>query len=296
MVGIIIVNFNTRKLLQDCLESIFSQKWKYEINVYVVDNASVDGSVEMVKKEFSKVKLLENDANIGFAAGNNTAAKVVDEKYLLYLNSDTIVQNGAIDNLLDFIENSDYGIASCKLLNLDKSLQPNAGDLPIGFALCNWLFGLDDYLLFWREKLPSVHRQYKNYYQGEHEVGWVSGAVMIVRDGVTQKIGLMDDRIFMYGEDVEYCLRAKRAGFKVGWTDKAEIIHLGGGSSKDPKLRQWIGEFRGLLYIYKKYYGIFLMLMIKILIYLSIILRTFAFLLLGKGKSALTYAKVISKI
>lgn len=294
-VAIIIVNFNTKLLLQECLESMLKKKWKNDFLIYVVDNASSDGSVEMVEKEFPRVQLIKSDKNLGFTGGNNLALKMVDTDLVILLNSDTEVLENSLDNLVDFAMQNNYGIVSCKLLNKDKSLQPNAGELPFGMPFITWIAGFDDIPVFGK-MLRSYHEQASRFYQKNRSVGWVSGSVMAIKKEVLAKIGFFDEGIFMYGEDVDYCLRAQRAGFKIGWTNEAEIIHLGGGSSTDPHLRQWIGEFKGLLYIYKKYYGLVASLVLKLVMYVFILIRMVAFLLIGKPKFSITYAKVFIAI
>lgn len=293
---VIILNFNTCDLLKSCLKSIFDKSWKHKIGVMVVDNASFDGSVEMVKKNFPKALLIESNKNLGFTGGNNLGLRKVKTRYALLLNSDTEVLDNSLDNLIDFMDRSDCGISSCKLTDGEGNFQPNAGELPTPIPLFLWLSGLDDIL---RKIIPlpsSYQERDKKYYTDEREVGWVSGAAMMVKNQVIQKIGYLDENIFMYGEDVEYCLRAKKSGFKIGWTKMAEIIHYGGKSSNHPKYRQWTGEFRGLLYIYKKYYGIFAALILKILMYIFILVRSAAFLVVGKPQVSKTYAKVIFSI
>lgn len=293
---VVVLNYNTKELLLSCLRSIFDKSWKRDIKVMVVDNASSDGSCEAVRKTFPKIEVVQSDKNLGFAGGNNLGLKRVRSKYCLLLNSDTEVLDGSLDNLIDFMERMGFGIGSCKLLNKNKSLQPNAGDLPLGLPLFFWIAGWDDVLPFIKKLLPSFHRQFSDYYSEERKVGWVSGAAMVIRIDVTKKIGLLDETIFMYGEDVEYCLRAKQAGFQTGWTDRAKIIHLGGRSWKEPSLNQWIGEFRGLLYIYRKYFGAWASLSLKVVIYTFTITRALAFLVTGKPNVSRTYAKLLFNI
>ena len=136
----------------------------------------------------------------------------------------------------------------------------------------------------------------KSFYKGDKEVGWVSGSVMAIKREILEKIGLLDDKIFMYGEDTEYCIRAIKKGFKVGWTDKATIVHIGGGSSKNPSFRQWLGEIKGLKYIYKKFNNKTEQLFLNILIYVSIILRIIAFSLIGKFNVSKLYGKILFNI
>lgn len=293
--AIIIVNYNTESLLRKCLNSILTKKWRHTMEIWVVDNASSDGSVKMIEKEFSKIKLIKSDKNLGFSGGNNLVLKEAQAEYYLLLNSDTEVTNGSLDALLDFMKKNTFNVASCKLVNPDGSLQPNAGDLPFGIPLFTWLFGLDD-IPFFGNYILSFHQTNASYYKNERKVGWVSGSVFAFDKEVLKKTGLPDDHIFMYGEDVDYCIRARNAGYKTGWTNKAVIMHVGGGSSNDPHFKQWGGEFQGLLYLYKKYYGDFASMVLKLLVYMAIVLRIFAFLALRKPNYAKTYGKILREI
>lgn len=292
---IVIISFNTRQLTVNCLKSIFEKEWKYKVDVCLVDNNSYDDSVKKVKELFPKTKILESNKNLGFTGGNNIAFKKINSKYVLLLNSDTIVTPYALDNLMDFIEEENLDIASCKLIDDKGRFQANAGELPALTPLLLWLSGLDD-ILGKFICVNSYQALNKCYYKHGRNVGWVSGSAMLVKKEVFKKIGFLDENIFMYGEDVEFCLRAKIAGLKIGWTDRAEIIHLGGGSSNYPKLNQWRGEFKGLLYIYKKYYGLSAAIFLRLLFYIFITLRALAFLFLGKFSYTKTYAKVIFSI
>lgn len=290
---IIILNFNTKNLLQNCLKSILDKSWKYKIEVLVVDNASDDNSVTMVRKNFPRVQIIESKKNLGFAGGNNLGLKKSQARYSLLLNSDTEVLEKSLDNLITFMDKTDFGIGSCKLLNKDRSFQPNAGDLPFGLSLFSWLLGLDDLPFVSKKNLPSFHQKHEDYYKDNKEVGWVSGSVMIIKKEVLDKIGFLDEAIFMYGEDADFCFRAQKAGFKAGWTNSAQIIHLGGGSLKRATFSQWVGEFRGLIYFYKKYFGERPAFFLKILIYVFTFLRIIAFLVVGKPKISKVYAEVL---
>lgn len=288
---IIILNYNTSNLLRNCLSSIFEKNWSAYLKVWVVDNASTDDSVRMVKKNFPKVKIIQSRKNLGFAGGNNLGLKDVTSKYTLLLNSDTIIRDQALDNLVDFAMRGGYDICSCRLLNQDGTFQPNTGDLPYPLAIFFWLSGLDD-LPFLKFLLPSFHKKVAN----EGEVGWVAGTAILISKPVLDKIGLLDETLFMYAEDTDFCLRANKAGFKIGWTKKAQITHLGGGSLKNPSFSQWLGEFRGLVYIYKKYFGVLASYSIKMLFYIFIAVRIMVFFILGRFRVSKTYAKVLFSI
>ncbi len=287
---IIIVNYQTPDLTLNCLKSIFSKNWTNEIDVIVVDNNSKDNSLQIIKNSYSQIKIIESSKNLGFTGGNNLGLNETTANLVLLLNSDTLVKTGALDNLINFANSTDYGIISCQLLNPDGSFQPNGGKLPNLANLLLWLSNLDDLL-----NIPSYQMKNRSDFKTV-ELGWISGAVMLIKKDVIEKIGLLDENIFMYGEDVEYCLRAKRAGIKVGWTNQAQITHLGGGSLRAPKFKQWLGEFKGLIYIYQKYYGNFLSVILKFLLYFFVLLRGLAFLLIGRYKTTLIYAKIFTEL
>ncbi|OGM10470.1 hypothetical protein A2W13_02490 [Candidatus Woesebacteria bacterium RBG_16_36_11] len=298
--AILILNYNTPDLTIKCLKSILESNFNMSYKIWVVDNASTDDSADKITNfisQNSNLNLIKNSDNLGFSKGNNVALKKAykDAKYTLLLNSDTVVDRDSISNLVNFAKNKNFDIASCKLLGPDNSFQPNAGSLPKPFAVYVWLSGLDD---IFRKfiRIESYQERSKSYYLKDREVGWVSGSVMLVNSRVFEKIGFFDEKIFMYGEDVDLCWRAKDKGFKVGWTNSAEILHIGGASSDKPKYVQWLGEFKGLLYLYNKHYNKVAEYLLKLLIYFFVLLRCLAFLILGKKAYAKTYAEVIKNI
>jgi len=293
--AVIILNYNTKKITLECLGSIMDKQWENKINVVVVDNASSDGSVAAIRKKYPEIKIISSPENIGFSRGNNLGIKneYKRSRYCLVLNSDTLVQDGALDALVDAAEEGEYDIISCKLLNTDKSFQPNAGNLPTALPLFFWLSNLDGLFNF----LPSYQEREKRYYSNNKEVGWVSGSVIMFNSKVFKRLGFFDEKIFMYAEDVDLCWRAKKKGLRVGWTDKAEIVHIGGASlSGEPRYKQWLGEFGGLIYLYKKHYSNLAAGILKLLIYLFTGLRIIAFSMVGNKEYARTYAKIIRNI
>ncbi len=293
--AIIIVNYNTCDLTLDCLHSIYSKKWKTDFDVVVVDNNSSDNSASQIEKKFPQVLLIKSKENLGFSNGNNLGIKKVPARNYMLLNSDTKILDEAIDKLMNFLENTNFDIVTCKLVNSDGSFQPNGGGLPKIPVVVSWLFGIDD-LLSKFIKFPSYHFQNNSFFKEGMEIGWISGAVMLIKDEVIKKIGGLDGNIFMYAEDVEFCYRAKKVGFKIGWTKTAEILHIHGASLDRPHFRQWLGEFNGILYIYKKYYGNIWFFVLRIMIYFAIFLRMIVFSLKGKFNFAKTYAQIATNL
>lgn len=285
-----IINYKTKELTEKCIKSILDKKWKISLEIWIVDNASEDGSVGYLRKIFPQVKYIGSHKNLGFAGGHNLVLKQNKSRYVLILNSDTLILDKTLDKMVEFMDSdSQIGLASCKVLGFDGNLQPNGGDLPFGLALLGWLFNLETFGL----RKPAFHRNDNEYYNGIHEVGWVSGSFMIIRQEVLGSVGFLNDNYFMYFEDVEFCFKVRNKGFKVMINPEVSIKHLSGGSLENPRFRQWLGEYKGLIYFYKKQYGAFIGTLIKVLVYKSIILRMIVFSLTGKFEFAKTYGQII---
>lgn len=250
-VSIILVNWNTRQILQDCLAFIYAQTQGLKFEVFVVDNASSDGSAEMVKDLFPEVNLIANSQNRGFAAANNQAISMAAGQYILLLNSDTLILDNAIFKTWQFAQlNPKAGIIGCRILNADRSLQPSCFMYP---SVLNMLL-LTTYLskLFPRNKFFGRERMTWWDRTDVREVEVITGCFMLVRGQVIEQIGLLDEEYFIYGEETDWCYRAAQAGWKLLFTPDAQIIHLGGASSKQVK-PQMILQLRGsLLYFMKK--------------------------------------------
>lgn len=292
-IALSIVEFNTKDLLENCLKGIFKKKWQNNFEVWVIDNNSSDNSVKMVAEKFPEANIIENSKNLGFGAGHNLSLKKTKADYYIVLNSDTEIYDNTLDEMVNFMEkNRLCGIGSCNVRGFDDKLQPNGGDLPIGAALINWLFNLEIIGL----RYPSFHRNDAEYYKKSHEVGWVSGNFMIIRKEALDSIEGFDERYFMYFEDVDLCYRVKKHGFTVMINPSVSIRHLSGGSLDNPRLRQWSGEFKGLVTFYQNRFGTLAGFFIRFCVYLGIVLRIIAFALKGNLNYSLNYAKVIANI
>jgi len=215
------------------------------IEVIVVDNGSTDDSPTMVAKEFPQVRLIKNKKNLGFGAANNQGMKAATGDYFLLLNSDTVVKDQAPLKMAAFLaKNPRVGAVGCKLLNPDDSPQPSAGPFPglkVSFIMLFLEHWLGDLVRF--------------SFKETKEVDWVMGAALMIRREVLSKAGLMDEKMFMYMDEVEWCYRLKKAGFKVMFYPGAAIVHLGGGSSKTGRQDPILNIYRGLLYFYQKHYS-----------------------------------------
>lgn len=252
--SIVVVSYNTAQLTLNAVESVFrelaSSKLKGE--VIVVDNASRDQSVRKIEQKFSNARLIENQENVGFARANNQAAKISKGKYLLFLNSDAQLHSGTLSAMQDFLEGHPrVGIASCQLVNPDGSIQPQGGWLPRLSTVAIWAWFLDD-LPILRKILPSYQFRQSHFSTGSPKsIGWVAGTAMWVRRKAWDELGGFDESLFMYGEDVELCLHAKKLGWHVMMNPAASVVHQGRASTSDAS---WIKrEVMGLRHIFMKH-------------------------------------------
>ena len=251
--SIIIVNWKVKDLLKKCLQSIFEQTKNISFEVFVVDNASSDGSVEMVREKFPQVDLIASSENLGFAKGNNLAIKKSRGRYILLLNPDTEILDNALEKMVRFMDaHLDCGISGCNLLNPDLSLQPSVRAFP---NLASQAF----ILLKIHHLLPHTKTIYKylvqNFdYEKTQEVEQVMGAFMMIRREVVDKIGLLDENFWIWFEEVDFCKRAKSAGWEILYTPEAKIIHHFGQSFKQAMGVKKQKDFnRSLSYYFKKH-------------------------------------------
>ncbi len=254
--SIIIVNWNTRIIVCDCLRSIYEQCGEIDLEVIVIDNASTDGSVEMVKKDFPQVTLIENSQNRGFAAANNQGIAISKGRYVLLLNSDTVVLDNAIAKTVAFADSHPKAaIVGCRVLNPDRTLQPTCFMFP---SILNMLLS-STYLYKLFPKSKFFGREQMTWWNRNDikEVDVVTGCCMLVRQDAIKKVGSMDEQFFMYGEETDWCYRFRRAGWKVMFTPVCEIIHLGGQSSRQ-KRSKMILQLRGSILLFMKKHNSFL--------------------------------------
>jgi GT2 family glycosyltransferase len=253
-VSIIVVNYNTRDILRDCLDSVYKQAKIIECEVIVIDNASRDGSVEMIKNFFPQVILIENPINRGFAAANNQGIRVAKGEYMLLLNSDTILLDNAVKKSVEFADSHERaGIVGCRVLNRDGTLQPTCFMFPSLLNLVLLVSCLNK--LFYRSRFFGREQMTWWDRMDEREVDVVTGCFMLVRREGVRDVGLLDEQYFMYGEETDWCYRFKKKNWKVFYTPVPEIVHIGGCSSSHIKPKM-ILQLRGsILLFFKKHYG-----------------------------------------
>ncbi|MBP7032781.1 MAG: glycosyltransferase family 2 protein [Syntrophobacterales bacterium] len=222
--SIIIVNWNTEELLRNCLRSVYGTIRDLAFEVIVVDNASSDGSVAMLKVEFPQVRRIENYENRGFAAANNQAFRVMTGRYALLLNSDAVLTEGAVGELFSFMEDHPEAVMACgQLLNADGSKQNSIAGFP---TLLTLLVNVPLLETLFPDRYPSKRREYRH----PIEVDSCVGACMIVRKSAIDGVGGFDERYFFFFEETDWARTMKQAGGRIYHVPAARIVHLQGQS------------------------------------------------------------------
>ncbi|MFQ3610289.1 MAG: glycosyltransferase family 2 protein [Fimbriimonadales bacterium] len=273
-----IVNWNAREHLRQALRSILDTPPQVPYEIIVLDNASHDGSVQMIEKEFPEVRLLVSEENLGFSRGHNLIAQGAQGDYLFLLNPDTIVLPGALDLMVEYAErHPDVGIIGPKILNPDGSLQyscrrfpnPTAAlfrNTPLGKLFPNNRYTRDYLMTDWD-------------HNSEREVDWVSGAALFIRRALYEQLGGFDEQFFMYCEDTDLCYRSWQVGWKVVYYPEAKIVHAIGRST-DLIANRMIRVFHISMYrFYKKHYARTTPLLLRPLVPVGLALRASLFLL-----------------
>jgi GT2 family glycosyltransferase len=252
--SIIILNYNTREHLRVCLTSLLTEGSSVETEIFVVDNASSDGSAEMVAAEFPWVTLIRSPRNGGFAYGNNLALRRAQGEAMLLLNPDTTLPQGSLHRLLDALAaHPQAGVVGPKLLRPDGSMH----------LACRRSFptpSIAFYRLSGLSRLFPRSRRFGRYNltyadpDQSAEVDSVCGACLLIRRAVVERIGLLDQRFFLYGEDLDWCLRAREAGWSVRYEPSIVIQHRHGAASRKSALRTTFHFFRAMDLFYRKHY------------------------------------------
>lgn len=275
-VSIIIVSYNTKELTKNCINALYEKTQDLNYDVWVVDNASEDGSVEMLKSEFPQVKLIESGENLGFGRANNLAITKSSAKYCFLLNSDTVLINNAVKILFDFMEKPENSpVAACggNLYDAELRQATSFGRLPDIESLLIRHTALK--LVF-----PRQNKQIKNYEQSidrtkEQEVGYISGADLMLRKSALAKTGVFDEKFFLYYEETELQHRIKNNGYKIYFVPEAKIVHLEGKSEISANKALIVNKSRCLYYSLS--YGLFWGILIGILFipnYLKVLRRS----------------------
>ena len=267
--SIVIVNYQTFELTKNTINSIFEYEYPFSYEIFVVDNASSDDSLAKLQDYFKeRVKFIASAENNGFAAGNNQALRVAAGKYVLLLNSDTIVWENTLEDIYDYMESHiDVGACGCRVLlengELDKACKRSFPNVKNSFFR---LFHIptnskdNDYNL---DDLPDDEI---------YEIDCLTGAFMFMRAEALKKVGFLDETFFMYGEDIDLCYRIKHGGWKIIYYGKSKITHLKGASSKKQKSKLIYEFYRAMYVYYKKHHADDNSFIVNIVVYVGIAL------------------------
>ncbi|MBI5621659.1 glycosyltransferase family 2 protein [Candidatus Falkowbacteria bacterium] len=251
--SIIIANWNGREVTERCLRSIFDTAKGLTFEVMVIDNGSTDGSVEMIKKNFSQVRLILNPTNTGFVFANNQGMAASRGDFVWLLNNDTVVRPDALQNFVAYMRaHPRVGVAGCHLVNPDGSHQYSVRRLPKLFDQIIVLTKMHNFF----PGLLKQHLQFDFDFSREQSVEQVMGACLMIRREVIQQVGLLDKNIWSWFEDVDYCQRVRAAGWDIGYTSKATVMHLKSHSfAKHLALPKQRMLNKSMLYYFRKHHG-----------------------------------------
>lgn len=252
--SIVILCWNDLSVISDCLRSIYSATRRVEFETIVSDNGSTDGTATLIRTEFPQVRVIENRANLRFAKGNNVAIATTTGEYVLILNPDTIVHEGALDRWIDFADNHpEAGAFGCRVLNQDGSYQGCARPFPTVWR--EWIAAL--YL----RPLGHICRAFiSDKYPGwngdtEREIDWQAGCALLLRGDLLRELGGFDERFYYYYEDMDLCHRVWDAGYTILYTPHSMITHLHGQSTKNYRIAFELDKYRNRYRYFYKYFG-----------------------------------------
>lgn len=299
--SVVILNYNVKDLLRGCVDTIFKYTKNIEFEVIVVDSGSADGSPETIRELAKKypLKTLFSKENLGYTKGNNVGIKLASGKYILVLNPDTLFVENTLKIMFAWMEgHPDVAVSSCQLLDSEQKISPTGGYFPTLPRVLFWALFLDD-IPFIADFFQSYHPQQaptfktRSLYQKEFFPDWVTGAFFFVRKAALQKVGMLDENIFMYGEDLEWCLRIKSAGWRIAYTPATKIVHLERRSSGGLPRNAVFGEFRGLKYLYGKHYPGWKQIVLGTLLDIAAFLRIIFWLVRLKPAMAKIYLEAL---
>jgi GT2 family glycosyltransferase len=247
--SIVIVNWNTKDLLIQCLKSIDQTLQSLKMEVFVVDNGSMDGSVELMREKYPGAIVIQNPINLGFAKANHRALVLSKGKYILLLNPDTELKEGAIETLMAFMDSHPRaGVAGVQLFNSDGSKQNSIANFP---SLATELLNKSLLRWFFRKTFLGKERNFSE----PIEVDSVIGACMMVRLEAMEQVGLLDEDYFLFLEETDWCYRMMKAGWKVYHVPQAEVYHFQGKSAEKEKKRAKVEYYRSRYQFFKKNRG-----------------------------------------
>ena len=270
--SVVIVAWNAKKYLEPCLDSIYSAPPRMSMEVLVVDNASEDGTSEMVESRYPQVKLIKSSVNLGFSKGNNVAIREAQGRYIALVNPDVIVFPGCFDALAEFLDkHPKVGNVGPRILNPDRSLQSSCRRFPTLWNNFCSAFGL------------ATKFKDSKFFAGEHmfyfahdrvlPVDVIVGCFSFIRREAMEQVGMLDEDLWMYGDDVDWCRRARNKGWQVMFYPGTESIHDKGKTTAPYPVRFAVAQQRSILHYWKKHHSIFGVLGIRTIMLVHHLLR-----------------------
>jgi GT2 family glycosyltransferase len=253
-VSFIIVSWNAKKFLIDCIQSIEETTPNINKEIIVVDNASTDGSPNAVQKEFPKVKLILNPDNYGFAKANNIGLKQAVGRYVCLINSDVVILPDCVRNLVEVMDQkNNVGMVGPRILNADKSIQHSCRVFPSFFSTLSRTLALDTMFPRWSIFGGGFMKWWDHSY--ERKVDVLSGCFWFVRRVALKQVGGLDEAFFIYAEDLDWCKRFHAADWDVIFYPGAKAIHFGGASSDNAPVKYYVEQQKAMLKYWRKHHG-----------------------------------------
>ncbi len=267
-ISFIIVNWNTRQLLIECISSILQSVTEYQYEIFVVDNASQDGSTEAVRELFDeKVHILINRVNTGFAHANNQAISIAKGHYLVLLNSDTELRQGTIRGLVSFLdETPQAAMVGPRMVGQDGKVQNSFDNFP---SLVTELFNKSIIRILFPEKYSGKATQTTRAF----EVDSLIGACIAIRAQAVREVGIFDEDYFFFLEETDWCMRMRLAGWKIYHLPQVEVVHLQGQSKRQRPAHAWIEYYRSLYIFFRKHRSVTSYILLRVCRFLKLIVN-----------------------
>ncbi len=292
--SVVILSYNTQDITARCLSKLkvakdyCEKRLKNTIQVIVLDNGSADGSVGLIRLEYPWAELISSKENLGFSKGNNIAMEKSKNPYILLLNSDVYVEEESLYKALAYFRvNLNCDSLGARLNYASGGLQPSCGNLPTPLSIFFWILGLNLIPLL-KQIVPPFHPKDRKYFSKAHQVGWIMGAFFMIEREIYNKVGGLDENLFMHMEEVEWCKRIREQGYKIWYVPQVSVIHLHGASTNFDLSSSFLNELKGIKYYLLKHYHPFYF-PVKLFLIFGLILRIIAFSLLARTKRAKIY-------
>jgi len=273
--SVIIVNWNTRHMIGDCIASAMASLGTLTAQIIVIDNASTDGSPEMISRRFPQVHLIANDTNRGLAAANNQGMRIARGRYMLLLNPDTVVLDDVLERTVAYARRHPRaGVVGCQVMESADTIQRTCFRFPSPINTLLWVTGaIACFPRSWLAKRASYGRWTR---EDDRDVDVVSGMFMLVRREALDEVGLMDEDYFVFAEEADWCYRFRKAGWRCVFAPVGRILHVDGGSksTEQASVRMYVEMQRGLLLFHRKHLSIVLWAMTRLLLVTSMAVRT----------------------